>query len=195
MKQFSKDKIQRMRNLVSGNYGDKTKASSGYRKYNDRREEGDIWEEDGKTWTIKNGIKQNKTKLSEARKEMKIPLQCPKCKTSMRNSAHKKMYRLYKHCLLCQTKFERNLYIKDKYKDWFQNEVEKNFNSWTEYQQKRFNTWFESLDSKHYIAESGDIEDWTSLTKETKKDIKKKFQDWIDSEKDKTNKLLNGEKL
>ena len=195
MKQFSKDRIQRMRNLVSGNYGDKTKASSGYRKYNDRREEGDIWEEDGKTWTIKNGIKQNKTKLSEARKEMKIPFQCPECNTLMKNSAHKKMYRLYGHCLLCQNKFEHSLIAKGEYKKWFEKEVRNNFESWTNNRIKRFNAWFESLDSKHYIAESGEVEDWTSLTEETKKDIKKRFQDWIDSEKDKTNKLLNGEKL
>tara|TARA_R110002051_G_scaffold299461_1_gene366609 strand:- start:42 stop:629 length:588 start_codon:yes stop_codon:yes gene_type:complete len=195
MKQFSKNKIQRMRNLATGNYGDKTKASSGYRKYNDRREEGDIWEENGKTWTIKNGIKQNKTKLSKARKEMKIPLQCPKCNISMKNSAHKKMYRLYEHCLLCQNKFEHNLIVKGKYKKWLEKEITANFESWTISRHKRFNTWFESLDSKHYIAESGEIEDWTGLTKETKKDIKKHFQDWMDSEKEKTNKLLKGEKL
>ena len=56
MKQFSKQKIQRMRNLATGDYGSKTKASSGYTSYEKKRSEGDVWEENDKTWTIKNGI-------------------------------------------------------------------------------------------------------------------------------------------
>ena len=34
---MDKNKIQRMRNLVSGDYGAKTKTSSGYRKYNHKK--------------------------------------------------------------------------------------------------------------------------------------------------------------
>jgi hypothetical protein len=195
MKQLSKDKIQRMRNLVSGEYGAKTKSSSGYVKYNKKRNEGDVWEEGGKIWTIKNGIKQNKTKLGEARKSLKIPLSCPKCNTSMKNSAHKKMYRLYGHCLHCQTKFEHDLYAKGKYKEWFEKEVRNNFESWTTKQEKRFNEWFNTIDSNHYITESGEVESWSKLTENTKKDIKRRFKEWIDSEKELTEKLLNGEKL
>ena len=194
MKQLSKDKIQRMRNLVSGEYGAKTKSSSGYVKYNKKRNEGEVWEEDGKIWTIKNGIKQNKTKLGEARKSLKIPLSCPSCGGRLNNSAHKKMYRLYGHCLNCQNLFEHNLRAKDLYKDWMEKTIRDNFNSWTLSQEKRFNAWFNTIDSNHYVAESGEVEDWSKLTKETKEDLKLRFQEWINSEKQLTEKLLNGEK-
>jgi len=194
MKQFSKDKIQRMRNIVSGNHGDKTKTSSGYRKYNKKRREGEVWEEDGKTWTIKNGIRQNKTKLGEARKKIKIPLSCPSCGGKLNNSAHKKMYRLYSHCLNCQNLFEHNLRAKGLYKEWMENTIRDNFGSWTTKQESRFNNWFNSIDSNHYITESGEVEDWSKLTSETKEDLKRRFKEWIDSEKELTEKLLNGEK-
>ena len=33
------------------------------------RVEGDVWEESGKTWTIKNGIKRTVTRMDKARKD------------------------------------------------------------------------------------------------------------------------------
>ena len=60
-----------MRNLVSGDYGSKTRKQSGYKKYKNKKQEGDIWEEGGRTWTLKNGIKQNIRKLSKAREYKK----------------------------------------------------------------------------------------------------------------------------
>tara|TARA_R110000744_G_scaffold151931_7_gene265686 strand:+ start:4274 stop:4873 length:600 start_codon:yes stop_codon:yes gene_type:complete len=193
MKQFSKQKIQRMRNLATGDYGSKTKASSGYTSYEKKRSEGDVWEENDKTWTIKNGIKQNKTKLGDARKNMQIPLACPSCSGRMNNSAHKKMYRLFSHCLNCQNKYEHNMVSKGVYREWFEKEVRKNFSSWTLTQEQNFNIWFESLDSSNLITESGQIEDWSKLSSDDKKNIKQRFKDWIDSEKELTEKLLKGE--
>ena len=129
-KRISKNKVQRMRNLVTGNYGDKTQQRTGYRKYNKKYKEGDIWEENGKTWTIKNGIKQNKTKLKKARQIRKIPLACPKCNTTMKASQHKFMYRHYGHCLYCQTKAESEMWNNGTYYDWLVENVEKNFAKW-----------------------------------------------------------------
>jgi hypothetical protein len=194
MKQFSKDKIQRMRNLATGNYSEKTKTSSGYKKYSKRMSEGDVWEEDGKTWTIKNGIKQNSNKLGDAREEMKIPLSCPKCNTAMNKQAHKKMYRLYKHCLHCQTADEHSMRAKGLYKEWMEKTIRSNFGSWKTLQEDRFNKWFSTIDSKNYITEAGKIEDWSKLTISAKQDIKNRFKEWIDSEKEITEKLLKGEK-
>ena len=56
-KQFQEKDVQRLRNLMTGKYGEKTIQSAGYRKAEVDRKEGDIWEEDGRKWTIKNGIK------------------------------------------------------------------------------------------------------------------------------------------
>ena len=58
-KEFSEKDIQRVRNLVKGKDGEKTQTSVGYSKKYIHRNEGEIWEEDGRKWTIKDGIKQN----------------------------------------------------------------------------------------------------------------------------------------
>jgi ribosomal protein L33 len=86
-KQFREEDIQRVRNLVTGKYGSKINQSVGYKKPDIIRKEGEVWEEDGRTWTIKKGIKQNITKLDKAKKAYITPLFCPNCRqgTSIKN--------------------------------------------------------------------------------------------------------------
>ena len=66
-KQFQQKDVQRLRNLMTGKHGAKTTVGVGYTKQQEFHEEGDVWEEDDRTWTIKNGIKQNITKLDKAK--------------------------------------------------------------------------------------------------------------------------------
>ena len=63
-KQFKEKDVQRLRNLVQGKHGAKTEQTIGYTKEDQFHEEGDIWEEDERKWTIKDGIRQNITKLN-----------------------------------------------------------------------------------------------------------------------------------
>ena len=56
-KEFSKKDVQRARNLVQGKAGDRTTEGIGYSKKDMFYKEGDIWEENGRKWTIKEGIK------------------------------------------------------------------------------------------------------------------------------------------
>ena len=80
-KEFQKKDVERIRNLVQGKYGEKTRESVGYTAPDKQYKEGDTWESrDGRTWTIKDGIKQNITKLDKAKKAHIMPLFCPKCK-------------------------------------------------------------------------------------------------------------------
>ena len=60
-KEFKSKDVERLRNLVQGKYGDKTTMGTGYEKTKEFHGEGDVWEEDSRTWTIKNGLKQNIT--------------------------------------------------------------------------------------------------------------------------------------
>ena len=60
-KDFKSADVQRLRNLMTGKQGERTTAGVGYSKKQHFHEEGDVWEEDGRQWTIKNGIKQNIT--------------------------------------------------------------------------------------------------------------------------------------
>ena len=50
-KSISESKVQRMRNLATGNIHAKSAIRSGYTTKRVIRKEGDIWEERGKTWT------------------------------------------------------------------------------------------------------------------------------------------------
>ena len=81
-KEFSKRDVQRMRNIVTGNTANRTRVQVGYEKESREYVEGDIWEENGRKWTIKDGIKQNITKLDKFKKSA-VPLFCPSCGTIM----------------------------------------------------------------------------------------------------------------
>ncbi len=69
-KEFKHNDVNRLRNLVQGKYGDRTTMGTGYTKAKEFHDEGDVWEEDGRSWTIKNGVKQNITKLDKAKEGM-----------------------------------------------------------------------------------------------------------------------------
>ena len=65
----------------------RTTMGTGYTKAKEFHDEGDIWEEDGTSaWTIKNGIKQNITKLDKAKEGIVLPLFCPSCSKSTETS-------------------------------------------------------------------------------------------------------------
>ena len=95
-KEFQKRDVERLRNLMTGKYGDKTRSSVGFSKKQEFYKEGDIWEADGRTWTIKDGIRQNITKLDKAKKAHVMPLLCPKCKKVMKNRNDKTFYNIQK---------------------------------------------------------------------------------------------------
>ena len=90
-REFAKKDVERMRNLLQGKYGEKTQTSVGFTKSDKKYEEGDIWEADGRTWTIKDGVKQNITKLDKAKKVHMMPLFCPSCKKIMNNEIDNKI--------------------------------------------------------------------------------------------------------
>ena len=54
-KDFNKKDVERLRNLVKGKGGERTTQGIGYTKKEEFYKEGDIWEADGRKWTIKDG--------------------------------------------------------------------------------------------------------------------------------------------
>ena len=82
-KEFQKRDVERLRNLVAGKHGNRTTVGIGYNgPQEEEHKEGDIWEQGGRTWTIKDGIKENVTKLDKFKK-VAVPLFCPNCKQVM----------------------------------------------------------------------------------------------------------------
>jgi hypothetical protein len=109
-REFSKKDVQRMRNIITGKAGDRTQVLSGYQKQEIEHKEGDIWEESGKKWTIKNGIKQTVTVMDRFKKLVVLPLCCPSCNKPMKlNDLNKKMYAIHSTCFDCVLEKEQKI--------------------------------------------------------------------------------------
>ena len=168
-KQFQKRDVERLRNLMKGKYGEKTRSSVGFSKADKFYKEGDVWEVDGRTWTIKNGIKQNITKLDKAKKAHVMPLFCPKCGKLMKR-VDKPYYNIHKYCLDCHARAEDKLRAKGNYKEHYDNInnkiIDKRINEFKDYVKEKLE---ESNDS--FISESGEVEKWVGKIDKDKVDL------------------------
>lgn len=162
-KEFKQADVQRVRNLVNKDFASKTKSQTGYKKSSKRHKEGDIWEENGKQWTIKNGIKQNITKLDSAKKAIRIPLTCPKCGGSMKHWLAKKMYKIHGFCFDCTVDMEAELRKAGLYEQYEQRMMQGNMKAFA----KDVEEWAKELISSNqsFVTEDGDIENWNSNNK------------------------------
>jgi len=168
-KEFKQSDVQRVRNIVNKDLTGKTKLQAGYQKSSKRYNEGDVWEENGKQWTIKNGIKQNITKLDTVKKLVKIPLSCPKCGGSMRHHLAKKMYKIHGFCFDCTIDMEANLRKAGLYKQYEKRMMQGNMKAFVD----DIESWvLDSIDNDStYVTEQGDVEDWGKMSKEYKKQV------------------------
>ncbi len=158
-KQFQQKDVQRLRNLVTGKQGEKTGTGVGYTKKEEFHKEGDIWDEDGRKWTIKDGIKQNITKLDKAKKAHIMPIFCPSCKKPMKKSFDKDYYNIHKKCFDCVIEFETELRRIGAFEEYQKNihnsEIDGFIENFKAYVEDKLN---ESSDS--FITEQGDVEKW-----------------------------------
>jgi hypothetical protein len=182
-KEFSKKDVNRIRNLVQGKHGDKTTQSIGYSKSQEFHKEGDIWESKGQTWTIKNGVKQNITKLDKAKKAVKVPLFCPCCNKLMKKHMDAQYYKVHKMCYDC---------VIDK-----EHEIKKQ-GKWEEYQKQIHNSDIDGIitdykafveaalteSNQSFITEAGDVENWVGgINKERAKESLEKGIEYLKSKK------------
>ena len=158
-KEFSKRDVQRMRNLITGKSGEKTQVQSGWEKNNQIKKEGDIWEENGKTWTIKKGIKQNITKMDNIKKMSMFPLTCPNCKKHMKsNDLNKKMYSMHSMCFDCVIEYEQELKKQGKWEEYAENIQKQNKNTYLEDIETALEAWYNEKES--HVTEDGHVETW-----------------------------------
>lgn len=164
-KEFKEKDVQRLRNLIQGKYGEKATMGTGYTKKQEFHEEGDVWEEDGRTWTIKDGIKQNVTRLDKAKESLHLPLFCPECNNVMKKQNDKLFYIQHHRCFDCQASFETELKIKGLW-DSYEKHI---INSDIEGTIYDFNIWIDeeiNTSNESWITEAGDIEKWNGSTKD-----------------------------
>lgn len=73
---------------------------------NSDHKEGDVWvDNEGKKWTIKNGLRQTVTKLDDA----KTPWFCPQCQKTMSHRFDIKFWRIRNKCMDCVIKEETEM--------------------------------------------------------------------------------------
>jgi len=158
-KEFEKRDVERMRNLIQGKANSSSGNQVGYKKKIIDYKEGDIWTENKKKWTIKNGIKQTISKLDAIKKEVFIPLCCPKCSKVIKSILDKDNYKAHKNCHDCVIEFEHQLKIKDKYKDYIKGLEGKNsLNIVDEMESYLLNA--VNATNNGYVSEHGDVERW-----------------------------------
>ena len=177
-KEFKSRDVNRARNLISKDFNNNTVEGIGYSKAYEMHEEGDIWEENGRTWTIKNGIRQNITKLDSAKKALQIPLSCPKCGGSMKHHLAQKMYKIHGFCFdPCTVEYEAELRKAGLYQTYEKNMMQGSMKAFA----KDIEAWaLEMINtSDTFVTEQGDVEDWNSTNNKVKLELTKKLQEYL----------------
>lgn len=176
-KEFTSKDVNRARNLVNKDFSAKTVDGIGYSKAQVAYKEGDIWEESGRTWTIKNGLRQNITKLDAAKKAFQIPLACPKCKGTMNYYLSQKMYKIHKMCFDCVIDYEAELRKAGLYESYEKNMMQGSIKAFArDVEQWVLNT---LEDTNTFVTEQGDIEDWNNADSKFKEQISTNLQEYL----------------
>lgn len=178
-KEFKNKDVNRVRNLVKKDFNKKTTTGIGYKKTQVVKNEGDVWEENGKTWTIKNGIKQTVSKLKGLKKLNEVPLKCPKCQGSMKHWLNKKMYKIHGFCFDCTLAYEAELKKAGLYEEYERAMIVGGMKSFA----KDLESWvLDSLnETSNFVTEDGDVEEWKSSNRNKEKILEKlkEFSDYI----------------
>jgi len=160
-KEFSKRDVERMRNIVTGNTADKTRVQAGYEKDKKVYVEGDIWEENGKTWTIDNGLKQTITKHDKLRQIIVMPLKCPECNKAIKvNDLNKKMWSIHSKCFDCVIEYETQLKATGKHEEYKKGLMNSNKDSFVQDYEQAVES-FLNEGGETFMSEAGDIENWS----------------------------------
>lgn len=158
---FKERDVQRMRNIITKDYGAKTATQVGYTTSYIEHKEGDIWEEQGKKWTIKNGLKQTVTRFDELKRNLSMPLCCPKCLHPMvRGKIDKYMYSIHKICSDCVIENETTLKREGKFEEYEKNIKQQGIKVHIKEMEDVLLELMLSNDEESFITEAGDIETW-----------------------------------
>lgn len=158
-KEFQKRDVERLRNLVAGKHGNRTTMGIGYNGPQEgEHKEGDVWASGGRTWTIKDGIKENVTKLDKFKK-VAVPLFCPNCKQVMDKQLDPFYYKSFGECLDCRTVTETQMKINGTW----QKHIDQVYNSEIDQQIEEYKSYFENILSEGkegYVSENGEVQKW-----------------------------------
>lgn len=159
-REFKERDVQRMRNIIKKDYTAKTVTQVGYTKAQTEHKEGDVWEENGKKWTIKNGIKQTITRFDELKKIINLPLSCPSCGKAMKNNTlNKKMWPIHSKCFDCVITYETELKRQGKFEEYAKNLIGGGVKQYIKDLEDALIDFNNEIDDQ-FVTEQGDIETW-----------------------------------
>ena len=183
-REFNQRDVQRMRNIITKDYSAKTTTQIGYTKIQAERKEGDVWEEGGKQWTLKNGIKQTMTRFDDLKKVITLPLACPKCTKAMKTTTlNKKMWPIHKMCFDCVITMETELKREGKYEEYARNIVNRGAKTYIKDLEDALLELALYEDNESFVTEAGDVEKWAGKGIDKEK-ITKEIQEHIQELKD-----------
>jgi len=158
-KEFKRKDVDRARNLLTGKSDASSETQVGYTKKRVNYKEGDVWVENKKTWTIKDGIKQTISKMDKIKKEVFMPLCCPKCNKIMKGQLDKPNYKVHKMCFNCVIEFEHKLKLRGEYDDYIKNLKLKNSLTLIDEFEGHFLN-LANQSNNGYVSEHGEVERW-----------------------------------
>lgn len=188
-REFTEREVQRMRNIVTKKTGERTVIQAGYESLI-KRNEGDIWEENGKTWTIKNNVKKTVPKMSKFKAESIMPLTCPQCNDPLARQSEyvKHLYKLMHKCPKCVSKEESDMKLAGTFDEYAKKMHAQNHLDALDQTEKEFDNFVQHGFEKH-LSELGEVETWDGkgLTPEQIKETKQ----WIAEQRSKINTYLS----
>jgi len=183
-REFREKDVQRMRNIIKKDYTAKTTTQIGYSKTQVNHKEGDIWDENGKQWTIKNGIKQTVTRFDKLKESIHLPLTCPKCNKAMKNHyLNKKMWPIHKICFDCVIDMETKLKREGKYEEYAHNLIKQGVKVHIKDLEDVLLELALTESNEGFVTEAGDIEKWAGKGIDKQK-IAQDLQEYIQKLKD-----------
>ena len=116
--------------------------------------------------------------IDGAKKALRIPLKCPKCKGSLEHWLAKKMYKIHGFCFDCTVDMEADLRKAGLYEDYERRMITGNIKEFV----KDIENWvINSLDDKNsFVTEAGDVEDWGNMSNKAKKEILDNLKGYTD---------------
>jgi hypothetical protein len=178
-REFKGKDVQRMRNIITKDYTAKTTTQIGYSKAQIDHKEGDIWDESGKQWTIKNGIKQTVTRFDKLKESIHLPLTCPNCNKAMRGDRlNKKMWPIHKMCFDCVISMETQLKITGQYEEYARGLVTGGVKAHIKDLEDVMLELALSDNNESFVTEAGDVEKWAGKGVDKQK-ITTELQEYI----------------
>jgi len=136
-----------------------------------QRKEGEKWEEDGKLWEMKDGIKRSISKLQSAKR----PWFCPKCGKSMNTRLDDKMWYKKGTCYDCVVKEETQMRLDGTWHDHQAKRMRANAISWAKEKITELEDYKEMVANPQIHFADGRWEEWDIDDEKVKADLQEEI--------------------